>query len=158
MPHARWTLALGFFVGLGLGCTTAAVVAQDSAPTAAAAPLAPTVIAHADVQPRLAPNGKARVYPYARGHNAFIGRLELEPGAAVPEHRDPTEEYIVVLEGAGTMHIDDVEYAVAPGAAIFMPAHAKVRFQNGDARMVALQIFAGPEPAAKYDAWTPAPP
>jgi hypothetical protein len=36
-----------------------------------------------------------------------------------------------------------------------MPPNAEVEFRNGDAQLVAIQVFAGPEPAAKYDAWAP---
>ncbi|MEM9458335.1 MAG: cupin domain-containing protein [Myxococcota bacterium] len=105
---------------------------------------------------RVAPNGKARVTLLAQGLNAFVARLEMDPGAAVPEHRDATEEYIHVLEGSGTITIDDTEFPLAAGGTVYMPANAKVSFQNGDAPLVGLQVFAGPEPAAKYDAWTPA--
>ena len=103
----------------------------------------------------MAPNGRARVTILARGLEAFVGRLEMDAGAAVPEHRDATEEYIHVLEGSGTITIDDVEHPLAAGDTVYMPANAKVSFQNGDAPLVGLQVFAGPEPAAKYEAWTP---
>ncbi|MEX1361869.1 MAG: cupin domain-containing protein, partial [Nannocystaceae bacterium] len=106
---------------------------------------------------RDAPNGTARVTILARGVNAFIARLQMDPGATVPEHRDATEEYIHVLEGSGTIVIDEHEYALAPGSTVYMPADAKVSFRNGDEPLVGLQVFAGPEPAAKYDAWTPVP-
>ena len=69
-------------------------------------------------------------------------------------HRDATEEYIHVLEGQGRMSIDGVEYEVRAGTTIYMPANALVTFTNGDARLVGLQVFAGPAPAAKYDRWT----
>ena len=38
---------------------------------------------------------------------------------------------------------------------IFMPAGVTVSYQNGDAELVALQVFAPPGPAAKYDRWRP---
>jgi quercetin dioxygenase-like cupin family protein len=110
----------------------------------------------AQAEQRVAPNGKARVTILARGLEAFVGRLEMDPGAAVPEHRDATEEYIHVLAGSGTITIDDHVYPLATGDTVYMPADAKVSFQNDDAPLVGLQVFAGPEPAAKYDAWTPA--
>ena len=116
--------------------------------------LQPTVVPLADAPRQLAPNGKGSIQHLARGHNAYVGRLRMDAGGAVPVHRDPTEEYIHVLEGSGTMMIDGQSYAVTPGTTIFMPANAEVSYQNGDAEMVAIQVFAGPEPAAKYDAWT----
>jgi quercetin dioxygenase-like cupin family protein len=115
------------------------------------------VIPIGDAPRKAAPNGKAWVTILARGDNAFVGKLEMEPGAAVPEHRDPTEEYIHVLEGSGTMVIEGKEHAVEAGTTIYMPADALVTFRNGPSRLVALQVFAGPEPARKYDAWKSVP-
>ena len=109
----------------------------------------------AEAPRRQAPPGTATVALLARGRNAFVGRLEMEPGAAVPEHADADEEYIVILEGSGEMTIDGETRAVSAGDTIFMPANARVSFRNGDAPMVALQVFAGPASAAKYDRWTP---
>jgi quercetin dioxygenase-like cupin family protein len=152
-----------------LGACAATAVQSSASPPAAAAvnepvaaeqPSAPTVsppVTHAaEAEQRVAPSGKARVTILARGREAFVARLELDPGAAVPEHRDATEEYIHVLEGGGTITIDDRVYPLAKGDTVYMPADAEVSFQNGDAPLVGLQVFAGPEPAAKYDAWTPA--
>ncbi len=121
----------------------------------APAAVSPPVTAIEDADRRTAPSGKAKVTILARGLNAFVARLEMDAGAAVPEHRDATEEYIHVLEGSGTITIDDTEYPLRAGGTVYMPANAKVSFQNGDAPLVGLQVLAGPEPAAKYDAWTP---
>jgi quercetin dioxygenase-like cupin family protein len=155
-------LAAAFVLG---ACAATAVQSSASPPTpapvvATATPSTtvwPPVTPAARAERRVAPNGKARVTILARGHEAFVARLEMDPGAAVPEHRDATEEYIHVLAGAGTITIDDVAYPLATGDTVYMPADAKVSFHNGDAPLVGLQVFAGPEPAAKYDAWTPAP-
>lgn len=134
-----------------------AAQAPAAAPTGEGAPaLSPPVTSAAQAERRVAPNGKARLTILARGLEAFVARLEMDPGAAVPEHRDATEEYIHVLEGSGTITIDDREHPLAAGDTVYMPAHAKVSFRNGDAPLVGLQVFAGPEPAAKYDAWPPA--
>ncbi len=151
MRTSKALLAL-LFAGCG-----AAAPCPELGPTAddeAAAPPA-EVRALDDAPRRMSPPGTAIVALLARGRNAFVARLEMEPGAAVPEHQDADEEYIHVLEGHGTIWIDGVEHAVAAGATIFMPAGATVRFLNGDARMVALQVFAGPDSAAKYDLWSP---
>ena len=59
-----------------------------------------------------------------------------------------------MISGGGTMTIDGDEYEIGPGTTIYMPANAEVSYQNGDEEMIALQVFAGPEPASKYDAWT----
>lgn len=102
---------------------------------------------------RSAPSGKAWVTPYVEGQNAWLGRLDLAAGAKVPTHRDPTEEYIHVLSGHGTMTIDGTRTQVGPGDTIYMPAGAEVSFENGRENLSALQVFAAPTPAAKYDTW-----
>jgi quercetin dioxygenase-like cupin family protein len=99
--------------------------------------------------------GAGEIFLLARGEQAFLGKLEMAAGGEVPEHRDATEEYIHILEGGGTFSIEDRAYAVGPGSTIYMPANAKVSFKNGPSKLVAIQVFAGPGPAAKYDAWTP---
>ncbi len=102
---------------------------------------------------RQVPSGKAKVTILAEGREAFLGHLWMDGGGGVPEHRDPTEEFIYVLEGSGTLHVDDAVFELKAGDAVYMPANAKVRFENGQAPLVALQVFAGPESAAKYQKW-----
>lgn len=114
----------------------------------------PVVALATSVEHRVAPNGQAEAALLVQGENAYVGTLTIEPGAGVPVHRDPTEEYIYVLEGTGTMVIDGQTYDVGPGTIVYMPANAEVSFTNGAERMVAVQIFAGPLPAQKYQKWT----
>jgi quercetin dioxygenase-like cupin family protein len=129
-------------------CTTAVVQSSASSPENE-----PTVVP-LDTAPRaIAPHGKASITHLARGQNAYLGMLHMDAGAAVPSHRDPTEEFIHVLEGGGTMTIDGQTHEITAGTTIYMPAEAEVSFQNGPAPMRAIQVFAGPEPAAKYDSW-----
>ena len=167
--------ALVAIVSFALGaCATVATQssAQTAAPTEqdttdargdrlkmAPRPLASPTVIPLDAAPKqVAPSGKASVQHLAYGENAYIGRLEMKAGAAVPEHRDATEEYIHVIAGTGTLMIEDQSYELEPGTTVFMPADAKVSYQNGDEDMVAIQIFAGPEPSAKYEAWESAAP
>ena len=105
------------------------------------------------VETRSPAHGKAKVQELARGKNAFIGRLWLAPGAAVPLHQDTSEEYIVFLEGGGTMTIDGKTTVVGPGSSVYMPAGAAVSFQNGPKETVVIQVFAGPKSAEKYTRW-----
>lgn len=141
-----WLLALASCQAPAASEPAEARPAQASAQPAAVRSLA-------EVERRT--RGAGEIYLLARGEQAFLGKLEMAPGGEVPEHRDATEEYIHILEGGGTFTIDDKSYAVGPGTTIYMPADAKVSFKNGDAKLVAIQVFAGPQPAAKYDAWQP---
>ena len=102
---------------------------------------------------RASSDGKAQIAVLARGDSAFIGQLELDGLVEIPNHRDKTEEYIVVLEGGGTLLIDGRAHQLTKGSAVFMPANAEVSYANGPNKLVALQVFAGPGPAAKYDRW-----
>jgi quercetin dioxygenase-like cupin family protein len=115
---------------------------------------APHAVVHAkDAKTQVAPSGKAKIIHLALGKKAFLGRLELAPGAKVPLHRDATEEYIHVLSGGGTITVDGQVHVLTAGSTVYMPALAEVTFANGDAPMVAIQVFAGPAPAAKYQKW-----
>lgn len=131
-------LALGFICG-------AAVASQARAPS---------VVAVDDAEVREPPSKKASITTLARGEEAFVGKLTLAPGGAVPQHRDPTEEYIHVLSGSGVITIDGVEHPLSAGHTVYMPANAEVSYANGDEELVAIQVFAGPESADKYAAWT----
>jgi quercetin dioxygenase-like cupin family protein len=145
-------------------CTT--VVVQSSASRETEKPVSPpledpyaelrakpTVVPLANAPRATAPHGKASITHLARGENAYLGMLEMDASASVPTHSDPTEELIHVLEGGGSMTIDGQTFEISAGTTIYMPADAEVSFQNGPTPMRAIQVFAGPEPAAKYDAW-----
>ena len=149
----RAALMSGSLVAL-VACEQPQAPAAVAVPQAAAKSARPAAVTPlAATEHRQKDGGKGDIRVLARGDNAFLGRLELAPGGKVPEHRDPTEEYIHILEGRGRFTIDGQTHEVGPGTTIFMPAGALVRFENGPDTMVAIQVFAGPEPAAKYDAW-----
>ncbi|MEM6995930.1 MAG: cupin domain-containing protein [Myxococcota bacterium] len=120
-------------------------------------PLSPVVVKGDIAELRTSPKGGATVTILARGHNAFLARLQMPAAGAVPQHRDTTEEYIHVVSGGGTITIDGTDHTLVPGDTVYMPANAEVSYQNGDEPLVAIQVFAGPEPAAKYGAWTAQP-
>lgn len=125
----------------------------ESAPKPAAVA---EVRAKTDHVTKVAPHGKARVTELARGQNAWLGMLELDAEVQVPEHQDQTEETLYVLSGGGTVTIDGVSSEIAAGDSVMMPAGATVTYTNGPEPLRVIQVFAGPEPAVKYDAWSPA--
>ena len=149
-----WIPALCFGLGLGLGLSISALADVPPPREAGTRIDSATVVQASSVQARVAPSGKARLRVLARGQKAFLGLLSLSASAKVPEHRDPTEEYIYVLEGGGRMWVDDKAYDVVPGSAVYMPARAKVRYENGPKPSRVLQVFAGPSSADKYRAWS----
>jgi quercetin dioxygenase-like cupin family protein len=114
----------------------------------------PAEVRSAEASPkRTAPHGNASVVLLARGENAFIGRLEMVAFAKVPEHQDPTEEYIHVLSGHGRLTMNGESFEISAGTTIYMPAFATVSYENGDQPFVGIQVFAGPSPADKYETW-----
>ena len=128
---------------------------EASAPVSVPTPVRPATVTSLAQAEHRRKGDAADIHVLARGENAFLGKLEMAPGGEVPEHRDPTEEYIHILEGGGVFKIDGHTHQVGPGSTIYMPAGALVSFKNGDVPLVAIQVFAGPGPAAKYEAWTP---
>jgi quercetin dioxygenase-like cupin family protein len=150
--HTRAALAAAFFLG---ACAGAVVSNLPGSPAAAEAPSPVRVLPAAAQVTRVAPHGKARVIELARGEQAFLGILELDGGASVPEHQDETEEYLYVLAGSGRVAIDGTTTAVGAGDAVYMPAMATVSYVNGPEPLRVVQVFAGPGPAGKYDGWKP---
>ena len=143
---------IGFIFGVLFTFGLNAWAEMDAKPTATKLPSS-VVVPPDGGEIREAPSKKARVTILAEGKNAFLAKLWMAPNASVPSHRDASEEYIVILEGQGTIWIDGAQSSVSPGSVIFMAANAEVRFANGDKPLVALQVFAGPESAKKYDSW-----
>ena len=117
------------------------------------APTSSTVTSLDTTIARQLPNGKARVTQLALGKNAFMGQLWLAPSAVVPKHKDQSEEYLYILSGHGTITIDGRRFKLKKGQTVYMPADAEVSFINGDEPLIAIQVFAGPESAAKYKKW-----
>jgi quercetin dioxygenase-like cupin family protein len=148
----RTGIAIVFLLG---ACAGSAVTAVSDSPHAATNPGEAAVVPLDQAEVRTSPTKQARVTILARGHNAFVAKLEMDPSAKIPLHRDSTEEYVHVLEGSGKMTIDGKPYDITPGSTIYMPANVEVSFENSDAKLVGIQVFAGPEPAKKYEAWMP---
>ena len=145
---------LAITMGMLLGCGGGVV--QEKGLTSSSA-LPGSVILASQAETASPPSGKARITHLARGQNAYLGHLWIAPGAGVPLHRDPTEEYLYILEGGGVLTMNGEKYILAKGAAVFMPAGAEVSYANGDAPTIVLQVFAGPSSADKYQKWsTPA--
>lgn len=141
-------LAAGIVIGLIFGVGVTSVMAQNEKDSRGE-----VVISEGLAATRDAPTGKSQITIMAEGENAFMGKLRVKPGAVIPPHEDSTEEYLYVLEGSGTLTINGTDYDVGPKTGVYMPAGAKVTFQNNDALFEAVQLFAGPKPANKYSKW-----
>lgn len=165
----RWMVAvasIAFVVGTAIGASTGSTwgvgaMARATEGNAAGAPLAHTSqVVSAETAPvRVAPSGKARVRVLsATGAHAFVGLLEMDAGAAVPEHQDADDEFVYILEGGGDIVLDGTSHRVRPGDLVVMPAKSTVSFQAQNAGPTkVLQVFAPSASADKYGAWTPEP-
>jgi quercetin dioxygenase-like cupin family protein len=159
ITRAEWEGYRGDRLEVAIGAD-GLVLERDIAPQteSAAGRRAPLVVSDDRAEQRTVGGGKARIWKYVTGEEAFLGKMQIAPGASVPEHRDPTEELLYILEGGGTISIDGTEYPIGPNTAVYMPADARVSYVNGEEVTVAVQIFAGPGPAEKYEAWDPVEP
>jgi quercetin dioxygenase-like cupin family protein len=149
---------LVLFVIATLVATPALAGAPEPAPAPVASPRFASpehpIVSVQDNDPWLAPSGKAELMKVAQGANAFLAMLKMEPGAVVPVHRDATEEYILFLSGGGIITINGTTTDVSEGSAVYMAPDAEVTFTAGGSGAVVFQVFAGPQPAVKYDSWT----
>lgn len=147
--------AVVFVAGLGLGGGLVALAEERGERP-------PAVVHLSEARSLVAPSGKATVHLLAGAaegtEHAFLAVLDIAPGAGVPQHRDPTEEYIYVLEGGGEITIDGRKHALRAGSAVFMPADAEVSFAAlPEVPTRVVQVFAPRGPESKYDGWAPAP-
>ena len=139
----RWALGLA-----GVAFVSGTLLGADTARKGG-------VISSGDAPVRAAPSGKARVRTLSMpGAQAFVGILELAPGAKVPVHRDSDDEFVYVLEGGGALFMDGVRHEIGPGDLVTMPANAEVRFEaKADEQSRVLQVFSPAASATKYEQW-----
>lgn len=74
-----------------------------------------------------------------------VGLLELEPGAAVPEHKHDGAEHLVVLSGEAQLVLEKKTLTVGEGDAVFIPkgaAHSARVAADAKAPFKAVQVYA----------------
>ncbi|MER6950321.1 cupin domain-containing protein [Nonomuraea sp. NPDC005983] len=65
--------------------------------------------------------------------SGFMGVLTLKPGEYVAEHYHPhSEEFLYVVRGTLTMHVEDEHVELGPGDALMVPIGARHRLVNTD--------------------------
>lgn len=154
---------VGLLTSLTLfGCATGADAEEDNPPAqelsdpeeVTSEPADPVVRAAEEATRRNAPNDQVSITWLARLDNAYLGRIALAPGAEVPLHDHPnSEEFLHILEGGGILEIESREYELTPGSTAAIPAGAEHSFVNGDETTVALQVYAYPEAADRFEDW-----
>ncbi len=110
-------------------------------------------VVHRKSQVRTSPDAAVEIAEIASGDSAWMGLLRVGAGATLPTHRDPTEEYLYVLRGKATLVVDGTKYPLEPHTGVYIPSKAEVSLNNEDKLFSAVQWFAGPESANKYEDW-----
>ena len=83
---------------------------------------------------------------------AALTLLELNKGAAVPEHvHETSAEILYVQDGAAEMTVDGQKLRVERGDAVYIPAGAKHSAQVvSEGAFRAVQVYAGPGPEQRF--------
>ena len=84
---------------------------------------------------------------------AALTLLELQPGAAVPEHTHATSvEILYIEEGAAEMTVDGQTLRVGKGDAVYIPAGAKhsAKVVSEGTPLRAVQTYVGPGPELRF--------
>jgi mannose-6-phosphate isomerase-like protein (cupin superfamily) len=83
----------------------------------------------------------------------FVDYAVLPPGASIGRHtHGDNEEVYLVLEGRGTMHLDDEEFRVAPGSVILNRrggSHALKNDGDEPLRLFVVEVAVGAASGAK---------
>jgi quercetin dioxygenase-like cupin family protein len=80
----------------------------------------------------------------ASGERLMLSRVALEPGAVVPEHRHPHEQFGLVLEGEATFTIGGQTRPLRAGDYYAIPGDVLHTVVSGPRGAVCLDIFSPP--------------
>ena len=90
--------------------------------------------------------GKGESYhEFLRVRDMSAGLYVLPTGGVDPQQPHAEDELYYVVAGRGQIAIEGVDYAVAPGSAVFVPALAEHRFHSIAEELHVLVIFAPAE-------------
>ena len=145
-----------FVLSLILGLTAWAVLARSGEVVTIATPDNPVVTLEDPENSEdwlVSKDGASRVLKLAEGKNAFFAIVMMEEAAAVPFHRNESEEYLLIMDGGGTLTMDGKSYTLTEGSVVYIREGAEVAYLNGHRETFAIQVFAGPRGARLYDTW-----
>ena len=94
--------------------------------------------------PRLEPVKGALMALIGDGERMTMIRMEIQPGAIVPDHAHPNEQIGTCVEGTGTLTSGGESVKVEPGVAWAIPADEPHRFEADKNSMVVI-----------IEAWSP---
>src|SRR5262245_8395357 len=78
------------------------------------------------------------------GEGVTFAIVEIEPGAALPEHHHANEQLGMVLRGSMTLRVGDEERELGPGGVWRIPPDVRHSASGGPEGAVALDVFTPP--------------
>ena len=78
------------------------------------------------------------------GAELTLAVVEIEPGAALPEHHHVNEQFGIVIEGSVTFQIGDEEQVLGPGGIWRIASDTAHSVAAGDAGAVVVDVFSPP--------------
>jgi quercetin dioxygenase-like cupin family protein len=86
-----------------------------------------------------------KVDPVKGSNNLALGTQQLPKGSGIPVHRHPhNDEAFYVLEGSGSVTLNDVRHSCERGGTIFIPKNTWHGFSSPDQELVLLWIMVPP--------------
>jgi len=86
-----------------------------------------------------------KVDPVKGSNNLALGTQQLPKGSGIPVHRHPhNDEAFYVLEGSGSVTLNDVRHSCERGETIFIPKNTWHDFSSPDQELVLLWIMVPP--------------
>ena len=76
-----------------------------------------------------------------QGENLTLAIVELEPGSIVPEHRHPSEQFGMVIQGRVTFRIADEERVLGPGGTWRILSDVPHSVEPGPRGAVVIDVF-----------------
>jgi quercetin dioxygenase-like cupin family protein len=82
-----------------------------------------------------------KLSPVTGSTDLALGTQQVKVGTGIPEHRHPAmEEAFFVLQGRGTVRLDDVGHSFEAGSSIFIPRMTWHAFENPEQELLLLWI------------------
>lgn len=80
-----------------------------------------------------------KVDPSRGSDNLSLGTQQVPPGVGIPRHRHAyMDEFLYILEGSGTVILNDERLPVEKGGTIFIPKGSWHAFENPDTELLLL--------------------
>jgi len=75
------------------------------------------------------------------GQETTLAVVELDPGAHVPEHRHPSEQLGLVIEGSVSFRVGEEECELGPGGSWNIPSDVPHEVRAGPNGAVVIDVF-----------------